>query len=158
MKYNEVSEEVQSIFAQVLSGTSLPKFLQFRLLSSEKLKDCYKVQKTNDLYETITEGLNIVIIINEKIFDQLNPEQQLLIMEEALTSITVNLENDKITIERPDIFTFSSYLAKYGDSTIIRLKETVKSLVDAIEREERDAKQARAEKRTNKKNKMSAKF
>ena len=135
-KFVEVLEETQTMFNSVLDTTSIPQWVDFKLLSNNDQKELYVVKKLSELFEVLTDGLSIVIIINEEIFDSLEDKQKVLIFEEALTGVFVNPENDKISIEKYDFSTYSGMLEKHGDQTMIRLKESINALYN--EKKERE--------------------
>jgi len=151
-KYNGVDEddEIQIIFDSVLNATSIPKWVTFRVLTNEKAKVLIEAKKMSDLMITLSD-VNIAIVINPKVFDQLEDEYKKLVIQECLTGISVDMENDKINIEKPDFTTYSSFLNIHGNEKIIRIKEVTKSIFDKIEEEEKQLKQQKSEKKAKKK-------
>jgi len=141
--YRELSHENKELFNNVLDTTSIPTWVDFGLLANDKQKEISKIQKANDVYEILTDGINFVIIINEEIFDQLDDEQQKLVFQEELTGIVYDSEKDKIIYNKPDFTTYSDILTKYGHSDIITLKETIKSLYDQKKQKEQEEKEAK---------------
>ena len=137
--YQQVSDETKKVFTKVVNSKSIPQFVEFELLSNNKLKQIYRITKLNDLVETITNGINFVIVVNEEIFEQLTPEQQKITFDECLAGISVN-DNDVISIEKPDFSTYSGVLMKYGHQDIIVLHESIKSLYDKRKRDEDEKK------------------
>lgn len=135
-KFVEVSEETQGLFDSVLDSTSIPQWVDFKLLANNSQNELYIVKKLSELFEVLTDGLSIVVILNEEIFDSLEDGQKLLVFEEALTGVVVNPDNDKISIEKYDFSTYSGMLQKHGDGNMIRLKETIITLYN--EKKERE--------------------
>lgn len=139
--YQQVSDETKKIFMNVVNNTSIPQFVEFELLcnNKQKKKVC-KLWKSNDIVETLTNGINFAIIVNEDIFNELTPEQQRIAFDECLAGISVN-DNDVISVEGPDFTTYSGVLRKYGQEDVIVFDESVKSLYNKkkIEEEERKA-------------------
>lgn len=151
-RYVDVSEETLKIFEEVLNNSSIPaNIVEIRVMDNTKLKEISKIQKLNDLVETLTEGLNVVIVINSKAFDEL-PEEEMkkMVFDEALAGVEVNMESGKVTIAPPNICTYSGMLTKYGDSNMIRFKETVISIFDKIKADEDAEKAAKKEKKAKK--------
>lgn len=135
-KFNEVMQETQEVFDSVLENTTIPHWVEFKLISNNEQKELYTVKKMSELFEMLTDNLNVVIVLNEEIFDGLEDDQKYLVLEEALTSVSIS-DSDKISIEKPDFSTYSGMLQKHGDETMIRLKESIISLYhDKKEREE----------------------
>jgi len=149
MKYFEAEEDLQNLFDEVLNETSIPKWVTFRVLTSDKLKNVCEVKKQSDLAVVLSD-VNIAVLINHVVFEQLDIVNQKMVLEEALTSIVVDPDNDKLSIEKADFQTYSGFLAKYGNTPILLLKEVVKSLFDKEAEKERQLKQEKMEKRKNK--------
>lgn len=135
-KFVEVFEETQQLFNEVLNSTSIPEWVTFKLLSDNNQSELYQVKKLSELFEILTDGISIVIIINESVFDMLDETQKKIVFEEALCGVNVNFQTDKLSIEKFDFTTYSSMLNKYGDSTMIGLKENIKSIFDKIAMEQ----------------------
>ena len=74
-------------------------------------------------------------MVNEDIFSELPEEMKKLAIDEVLAGVIVS-ETDTVSLEKPDFSTYSGVLAKYGDSEVIKLKESVKSLYDAQKQKE----------------------
>ena len=66
-KFVEVSQETQDVFNRVLEATSIPQWVDFKLLANNSQNELYIVKKLSELFEVLTDGLSIVIILNEEI-------------------------------------------------------------------------------------------
>ena len=78
--------------------------------------------------------------VNELIFEQLEEQHQLLVAEEAITSIVYDIEKDKISLKRGDVGitkrgAFSGILKKYGPETYEVVQESVKTLYNTKKEE-----------------------
>lgn len=133
MKYNFIDGEVEQLFNEVLNETTIPQWVEFRLISNDKLKEPYQIRKVNEIFEFITGGINIIVVLNEVIFDGLTDELKKILFHEIVAGVVVN-DNDKITINRHDFNTYTGMLNKYGEK-LIELKEVIKSLYDKNENE-----------------------
>ena len=150
-KFEEASEDVVKLFEEVRDKTSLPKWLEFKVLCNNKQKnDPCKLVKTNDLVETLTEGLNFAVVINEDVFNELPDDMKEMAIDECLAGVSVN-ENDVVALGKPDFNTFTGVLQKYGDKPIIVLHESIKSLYDSKKQKEDEEKAANKGKRGRKK-------
>lgn len=145
-KFETVSEETKQLFIDVHGKTNIPHWVEFEMLCNNKQKQLYKIMKLNDLVETITDGINFVIVINEEIFDQLTEEQKRVALVECLAGVGVN-EHDAVCLEKPDFSTYRGVLEKYGHEEIIVLHESIKSLYDKKKQEEDERKAANKGKR-----------
>ena len=141
-KYEKVSDDIQKVFDGVLDATSIPQWLVFEVLTNNTQKDIYVVKKMSDLFESLTDGLNFVIVINEEILDQLDVEQQKVLFDECLAGVSVS-DSDAVSYNKPDFTTFRGVLEKYGHESIITIKESIKSLYDAKKQQEDEEKAAK---------------
>lgn len=139
-KHYEFESETIALFKKVLETTSIPSTTEILLIGNDDLKEIYVVRKLSDLYEYVTNGTNIVLILNGAVFDGLTEKQKELVFEEALSTIFVNPDSGKISIEKLDIYTSSGMLNKYGNDEIILLKESIKSLTEAKKIKEKEEK------------------
>ena len=149
--YVKVLDETKEIFDDVLSRTSIPDWVNIELLSNDNLKEIFQVKRLSDLFETLTNGTNLVILINEDIFDELPLEIKTLVFEEALAGISVDFETGIISLNKHDFSTFSGFLTKYGADEIIKYKESVKSIYDKKKQEKEELRAANKGKRGRKK-------
>lgn len=134
-KYEEPFEETIDLYNQLIEQAGLSNFVNITILTNNKAKEIFKVNKANELLKYRT-GDDIIIVLNEKIFDQLTEEQREIVAEESLASIHFDSEKDKIVISKPDVVTFSGILAKYSFDTWNVLKESITTLYNAEKQEE----------------------
>jgi hypothetical protein len=133
-RYEEPFDDTKEIFENVISNADLSRFINFKLLINNKQKEIYKPIKANDLVKHMTNN-DVVIIINERIFEQLNPEQKVMVAEESIAGVHFDAEKDKINFTKGDIQTYSGILRKYGYDKYEVLHESIKTLYN-VEREE----------------------
>lgn len=143
-KYEEVFEDTQTMFADAIDKSGLNRYANITVLANNKAKEITKISKANDLFKFKT-GDDICIIINEKIFEKLTPEQQLIVVEESIAGISFDSEKDKIDNKTEDFKAFSGILRKYGFETIDVIRESIKSLYQ-IEKDQDDQRKAETEK------------
>lgn len=146
-KYTELSEENKKLFSEVLNETSIPQHVIIETLGYDKAKKVCDLKKASDIMETLTDGVNFVMIINEDIFDQLSDDHQRIAIHDEIAGVVYDSEKDKIIVNKPDICTHSGILAKYGSDEVLTIKESIKSLYDAKKQREDEEKAARSEKR-----------
>ena len=123
--------------------TGLSNLVNITILANNKAKDLFKVNKANELLKFRT-GDDVIIVLNEKIFDQLTQEQRLIVVEESLASLSYDTEADKLVINKADVVTFSGVLAKHTFATWDVLRESIKTLYAAEKQAEDEAKAATA--------------
>ncbi len=154
--YEKPSEALAELFDKVKESTSIPHWVEFELLINNKLKDVYKIVKLNDLIGALTEGMNFVVVVNEEIIEQLPVELQEILLVESLAGVFIS-ESDAISLEKPNFSTFTGVLQKYGHDKIIMMKESVKSLYDAVKQKEDEEKAQKKAKRAERAAKKAAK-
>jgi len=133
-RYEEPFDDTKEIFENVISNADLSRFINFKLLINNKQKEIYKPIKANDLVKHMTNN-DVVIIINERIFEQLTDEQKVMVAEESIAGVHFDAEKDKINFTKGDIQTYSGILRKYGYDKYEVLHESIKTLYN-VEREE----------------------
>ena len=138
-KFEVASDDVEKLFEQVRDNTSIQNWVEFKVLCNNKQKEVCKIVKSNELVELLTEGINFVVVINEEIFRGLPDDMRRIVIDECLAGVFVS-ETDTVSIEKPDFNTYTGVLAKYGDSMIIKLHESIKSLYDAKKQKDDEAK------------------
>jgi hypothetical protein len=134
-------EDVQEIFSDLIAKTGLEnQDINITIVVNNKSKKIFDVVKANDLLK-FRSGDDVLIILNEQIFEKLTVEQQKIVAEQALAYISYDGEKDKIVITKPDFIEHTGIIAKYGFETINVLKESIISLYQAQEQDEEENKQ-----------------
>ena len=134
-KYEEPFEETQDLYNQLIEQAGLSNFVNITILTNNKAREIFKVNKANELLKYRT-GDDIIIVLNEKIFDQLTDEQRTIVAEESLSSIHFDSEKDRIVISKPDVVTFSGILSKHSFDKWNVLRESITTLYNAEKQEE----------------------
>ena len=149
-KYNQLFEDHEEMFTRLITDADLNRYMSIAVLSNNTAKKLYTVTKPNDLH-TYRSGDDVIIVINEKIFEKLPPEQQLIAAESAVSFISFDTDKDKVVITKPDFEAHRDILRKYSFEIIETFEESVKSLYKA-EKEAEDASKAITKKAKNLKN------
>lgn len=137
-KYEEPFEDTQDLYNEVIKNTNLDQYINITILVNNKAKEIYKVNKANELLKYRT-GDDVIIVINEKIMEQLTLEQRRIVVEESLAAIHFDTEKDKLVINKADVVTFSGVLSKYSFDTWHVLQESIKTLYQAEKQAEEEA-------------------
>lgn len=133
-KYETPFEDTQALFNKVIDATGLQNYINITVLSNNKAKKVFDVTKANELLK-YRSGDDVIIVLNEKIYDQLTDDQKTIIAEQAITYLSYDTENDKLVITKPDFIEHTGVLQKYGFEVIEVLRESVKSLYEAEKQE-----------------------
>jgi hypothetical protein len=140
-KYEEVFNDTQDLYTKLIGDANLEN-INITILADNRAKKISTVIKANALMKFRTSD-DIIIVLNEKIFEQLPEEQQIIIAEESLAGIFYNEEKEAIEIKKEDFTAFSGVIRKYGFETVETLRESVKSLYDVEKQAEDEAKNAK---------------
>jgi len=138
--YFELHEDLQALFDNAMTAALLTDNVIIKVLGENKLKEIFKVVKSNELLKYRTSD-DVTIIVNEKIFEQLPDDQKLIVVEEAIAYISYDSENDKVVITKPDFLAHSGVLRKHGYPTIEVVRESITTLYQAEKQAEEEAKQ-----------------
>jgi hypothetical protein len=136
-RYEEPFEDTTDLYNKHIEKVGISQFINITVLTNNKAKDIYKVNKANELLKYRT-GDDIIIVINENVLDKLDEADKEMIIEESISSIHYNLEKDKIEITRPDVVTFSGILSKHGFDKWNRVRETIKLLFESEKQTENE--------------------
>lgn len=129
-KYFDLAEDLENYFTLAFADAGLERLLNLKVLgckNQKKITDGPK--KLPPLYSYLTKE-DLVITVNEEIFEMLTDEQKAIVAEEAIASVSYDHEKDKVSITPPDFQTYSLIIRKHGFEVMERLRETIKSLYD----------------------------
>lgn len=141
--YRQVSDETRKLFNEVIDNSAIPSFVEIDITADDTLKnkDGYVVRKQNDLNEYLLEGLQIIIVLNEEIFEGLvEDDVKKKLLEEAIGGIEANLETGKVKVNKPDFTTYSGFLEKYGADDVLLLKLAIEQLYEKKKQKEDEEK------------------
>lgn len=138
-KIEKASDDVVKLFDEIRDKSTIPQWIQFEVLCNNKQKELYKIVKTNDIVEILTDGINFAVVFNEEILEQLPDDMKEMAIVECLAGVCVS-ESDAVSLEKPNFNTHTGVLQKYGHEPIIVLHESIKSLFDAKKQKEDEEK------------------
>ncbi len=138
--FEEVYEETQTLFNAEIESSMIPREIRIKILSNEKLKKGFgKVSKAQDVVKFMT-GYDVIIQINDYVFDQLEPKQKQYVVKDILAKIHYDMDKEKITILQHDVTTFSGVLRNYDIDTYLSIKESITTIMEQKEILENDKK------------------
>jgi hypothetical protein len=133
--YSEADKDTLKSFNQIYDKTNLDNFIKVTVLVDNTQKEIYKVVKENDLHKYLS-GFDVIIVLNEELFEMLDEKQKLLLFDEALCGISFNDERGVTKITQPDFTTFRGIIEKYGYDEVARLQDTIKAASEQKEEKE----------------------
>lgn len=138
-KYEEPFEDTQSLFNEVIDAAGLSQLINITVLTDNKAKKIFDPIKANELLKYRT-GDDVIIVLNEKIFEQLPTDQKRIVAEEAIAYISFDSENDKLVITKPDFMAHTGILRKHTFAVIDVVRESIKTLYQAEKDAEEETK------------------
>lgn len=142
--YEEVYEETQSLFNAEIESSMIPRDVRIRIISNDKFKmnKCFGDVKKQSELNKFVGGFDIIIVINDYVFDQLEPKQKQYIVKDIIGSIQYDMEKDKINIVKHDVSVFSGIASNYEKpfETVLGIKESSASILEQKEILENDKK------------------
>ena len=152
MNFGEVSDDVRVVLDEVVEQTNLENFMNIYYYAVPKQKGVIKVIKLNPVGEAVSKKPGTVVItVAEEIFERLDPNQQKMLVEDAINQISYNDEKDKIGIEAPAITMTVGGWRKYG-AELANAYEMSLLTAQQLEEEKKEAKAAAAEAKKAKRN------
>ena len=129
-KFEEVFEDTLTLFNRHIEDSSIPRVVKIKILSNEGLKKGFgNVTKTQEFVKFMTD-YDVIIQINEPIFDQLEDNQKEYTIKDLLGKVFYDVDKDKVSILQHDITTFSGVLSKYDIDTYLSIKESIVTLLE----------------------------
>lgn len=124
-RYDELSQDTIDFFTGVYDTKAFSIKIGFKFISDSKMKQSIKVMKLSDMYKFLLNK-DVLVIINEDLFDKLDEESMKILIEQELDKIEVDFKNGKIKMVQPDVKTFAGILSKYGEEAVLRANQVDK--------------------------------
>lgn len=130
--YSQLEDQnVKDVFTKAIDNAGLFPSVKVKVISDDKQKKLYDVFRASELVKFLGgEDVDLVVVVNEMIFHQLEDDQQQIAADQAIAGIVYDFEKDKININKPDFNYHTGVIVKYGFDNCMRLEESVKSLYD----------------------------
>lgn len=135
MNYTDVSTDTQKLFNRLIDEADLQRVINIKLLGCNELKQIGKVVKANDLLKFMTDN-DVIILINEIIFDKLEQDQKELVAQELIAYVGFDFEKGKLVITQPDVNTFSLLLKKVGSDKYLQIQEVIRLAFEQLKDKE----------------------
>lgn len=117
--FYELSEETTKKFFEIFNKKSFPLSVKFQFIGDEKQKELIKISIINPKFAFLLNK-EILVSINEAIFDAFDEESVTILMEQEIDKIYINIETGKMKLIKTDLNTFSSLVNKYGVEKVAR--------------------------------------
>jgi len=133
-KYSDLYEDIEDLFLNAISAADLEHCVRIRTLNCADQKDITKVTKATPIVQHLT-GAEIIITVNQLVFEQLDDLYKQIVIDEALARIYFDAEKSKVVLKKPDFETFSLVLAKYTTPVMLAERETVRAVYSQSDEE-----------------------
>ena len=137
-RYGDLSEDIQKRFLDIVAKTSMPFQISYTFINDVKLKTLIKIAKANPVTNYLT-GSSVVVYINSEFYDKIDDEDIDILFDQAICSIFVDTNTGKVKIIKPDVYTFSGIINKYGLDKVGKANKLVDLINDQQEDEASDA-------------------
>lgn len=128
-KWDDPSDETIKEITEVLINTGLDNSINTKIIANNDQKNKVILLKKMPAYIKFAFEYELLLIINESIYEQLPTLQKRLCIEEALSG--AYHDGQKLVVGSPDLKTFHGFLDKHGYDQFKILEESIKSLYDA---------------------------
>lgn len=135
-KYDDVYEDVGKMFVDAFAATDLERYgLRLRTISvGPTQKEIIKPAKAGDLVKYLN-NIDIILFINETVFDKLEQVSKLLLIEEAMARISYDTEKEKLTIDKGDVHSPSLFLQKHTLDAYLAVQANVSQVLEQMKEE-----------------------
>lgn len=125
-KFHELFPDLQELFVNSIKDAGNLDSIRIKIVANNSLKEIKKVSKANEITNYLTDE-NVIIEVNEEIFEMLDLTQQQYVIDETLAEIYVDMETEKIKILKPDFKGFSFVMLKYGIENSVNTNLAIKA-------------------------------
>ena len=121
-RFDNASDDIKEKFLDVYKQKTFQFDIGFKFIDDAKLKKVIEIKKIPDLYSFILEK-EVLVLINEETFNKLDEDSQNILIEQEIDKISLNIETGKITMNKPDIVTFSPLISKHGIDKVAKANQ-----------------------------------
>jgi len=128
-KWDDPSDETINDITEVLINTGLDNRVDTKIIANNDQKNKVITLKKAQPFIKFAFGYELILIINQVIYNKLPILQKRLCIEEALSGAYHN--GERLVVGQPDLKTFHGFLDKHGYDQFKILEESIKSLYEA---------------------------
>lgn len=144
-KWIEVSDETVKAFDDVLLSILPEQYgVAVKIIVDNSQKTVIELKKVPPMYK-FSYGDDLIIIVNEAILDAMPPVEQNLYIQEQLSGVRFDAENDRLLIDKTDVNTYDGFIERHGYEKHKLLRLSVESLYELKKEQDlRDKEAAKA--------------
>lgn len=118
--FKRASDDLIKLFTASRSKSNIPQMVTFEIVCNYEQKSICKIIKLNDSDKTIIDGIDFVVVFNEKVFLQLPAILQALVIEDCLNSVVVS-QSGMTSLVIPNFDTYTKLVNQYSLNLIYQL-------------------------------------
>ena len=127
-QYYELDQEIIDYFKKIEQEFVFTIDLKYIFITNNKQKKLISVKKIADDYAILLNA-EILITVNDKMFEQVDDEIKTILFEQELDKIIPNLEKGTFSIAQPTLKTSMGVIKKHSYEQVERANETERMLV-----------------------------
>ena len=133
-KFYNLSDDTIKTFNDVFKKKSFPVEVRFQFVGAESQKNLIKITKIPDQFSFLLEN-DLLVSINDDLMSVFEDESISILIEQEIDKVSINIDNGKIKLVKPDLTTFSSLITKYGIEKIAKANQ----VEDLYDQQKKDA-------------------
>ncbi len=118
--FKRASDELIKLFMSIRSKSNIPLRATFEIVCNYEQKSICKIIKLNDSDKTLIDGIDFVVVFNEKIFLHLPEILQALVIEDCLNSVVVS-QSGTTSLAIPNFDTYEKLANQFNLNSICQL-------------------------------------
>lgn len=122
-EYMEPFPSTTKVFDEAIAEIGLDTYINIVIVSDNKAKKIFVVKKATPIHKHRTDD-DVIIVLNEFVFDKLSEAQRLIVIDDALSYI--DFSDDKLSISSPDVIVNRLVVNKVGVDKYFDLQDTIK--------------------------------
>lgn len=127
-QYYELDEEIIEFFKSIEQEFVFAIDFKYLFLTNNKQKKLISIKKISDDYAILLNA-EILITVNDKIYEKLDTEIKTILFEQELDKLIPNLEKGSFSISQPTLKTSMGIIKKHTYEQVERANETERMLV-----------------------------
>jgi len=131
MAFHTPHSDTKEVFEKIIDSSELSRLIDITILSDNNQKVVAKATKASNILKHLA-AVDVVIIVNEDVFEELPELQQTMIADEVLAGVGYNYNTEKPVISKGDVQTHHLFLKKYTYERYEVLQESIKTTYEVI--------------------------
>lgn len=111
--FKRASDELIKLFMSNRSKSNIPLRVTFEIVCNNEQKSLCKIIKLNESDNIIIDGIDFVVVFNEKVFLQLPEMLQALVIEDCFNSVVVS-QSGTTSLAIPNLDRYAKLVNQYN--------------------------------------------